>query len=151
MIVLISLGLASCSTLRPGYETPTVALSSFRSVPGENSVPAFEIGLRIINPNRETLNIEGMVYTVSLQGHEIIKGVGKDFAPIEGYSEGLVMVTAAPNFLAGIRLIGDMMQSRDPILNYDFQARLDLGGLWPALNVNESGQLNLESASNNLN
>jgi LEA14-like dessication related protein len=35
--------------------------------------PAFEIGLRILNPNPQTLNLEGIVYTVSLQGHELVK------------------------------------------------------------------------------
>ena len=66
-------------------------MSSFKPLPSEGMIPAFEIGLRIINPNRQTLNLEGIVYTVSLQGHEIVKGVGKDFAPIEGYSEGMVL------------------------------------------------------------
>ena len=47
-----------------------------------------------------------------LQGYELVKGVGKDFPVIEGYSEGNVKLTAAANLLAGIRFVGDMMQSR---------------------------------------
>ena len=82
------------------------------AIPSEGMVPAFEIGLRIINPNSQALNLDGIVYTVSLQGYELVKGVGKDFPVIEGYSEGEVKLTASANLLAGIRFVGDMMQSK---------------------------------------
>jgi LEA14-like dessication related protein len=56
---------------------------------------SFQIGLRIINPNSHALNLEGIVYTVSLEGHELVKDVGKNFPVFEGYSEGEVKLTAA--------------------------------------------------------
>lgn len=135
--------LASCATLDPDYEEPTVTLTSFRALPSEDMAPAFEIGLRIINPNRQPLDLVGIVYTVSLQGHEIVKGVGKDFPPIEAYSQGDVRLTASANLLAGIRLIGDLVQGGNEVLDYEFRAKLDLGGLRPALRVAETGQVNL--------
>jgi len=82
--------LSACATMSPDYEEPTVTLSSFKAIPSEGMVPSFEIGLRIINPNSQALNLDGIVYTVSLQGYELVKGVGKDFPMIEGYSEGEV-------------------------------------------------------------
>jgi len=108
-------------------------------------VPAFEIGLRIINPNSQALNLDGIVYTVSLQGHELIKGVGKDFPVIEGYSEGEVKLIATANLLAGIRFIGDMMQSNGDPVEYEFKAKLDLGGLYPSIKVRETGEINLNN------
>jgi len=141
-ILLIS-SMVACSTLGPDYEKPTVTLSSFKPLPSEGMIPAFEIGLRIINPNRQTLNLEGIVYTVSLQGHEIVKGVGKDFAPIEGYSEGLVTLTAAPNVLAGIRLISGMMNDPDHSMDYEFEAKLDLGGMYPSIKIRENGNFQM--------
>ena len=110
-------------------------------------VPAFEIGLRIINPNSQALNLEGIVYTVSLQGYELVKGVGKDFPVIEGYSEGEVKLTAAANLLAGIRFVGDMVQSQGESVKYEFKAKLDLGGLYPSIKVRETGEVNLNSRS----
>jgi len=146
---LIALALAiilsACATMSPDYEEPTVTLSSFRAIPSEGMVPAFEIGLRIINPNSQALNLDGIVYTVSLQGHELIKGVGKDFPVIEGYSEGEVKLTATANLLAGIRFIGDMMQSNGGSVEYEFKAKLDLGGLYPSIKVRETGEINLNN------
>jgi hypothetical protein len=89
------------------------------------------------------LRLEGVVYTISLQGHELVKGVGKDFPLIEGYSEETVTLTASANLLAGIRFVGDMMNSPGESLNYEFKAKLDLGGLYPSLKISETGKLNL--------
>jgi hypothetical protein len=142
-LLLLSSLLISCATLDPDYEEPTVTLSSFRAMPSEGMVPAFEIGLRIINPNSSSLKLDGIVYTVSLQGHELVKGVGKDFPVIEGYSEGEVKLTASANLLAGIRLVGDLMGGPQEQLDFEFKAKLDLGGLYPSIRVTESGQIDL--------
>ena len=143
MIVLLALMMPACSTLSPNYEQPTVTLSSFKAIPSEGMVPAFEIGLRITNPNARAIKMEGIVYTISLQGYEVVKGVGKDFPIIEGYSEGTVTLTASANLLAGIRFIGDLMGRPEEALQYDFEAKLDMGGLLPFIRIRESGQFAL--------
>lgn len=141
-LLLCSL-LQACASLDPNYEEPTVTLSSFRAIPSEGMVPGFEIGLRIINPNREAIHLQGIVYTVSLQGHELVKGVGKDFEPIEAYSEGNVTLTASANLLAGIRLVGDLMGDPEESLEYSFEAKLDVGGFYPRIKISESGEFRL--------
>ena len=95
--IFVLLFLQSCATLDPNYEEPTVILSSFRAVPSEGMVPSFEVGLRIINPNTTPLDLEGVVYSISLQGHELVKGVGKGYPQIEGYSEGNITLSASAN------------------------------------------------------
>lgn len=145
LIPTLTLLLSACATLSPGYEEPTVALSSFKALPSEGMIPAFEIGLRIINPNSSPLNLEGIVYTISLEGYELVKGVGKDFPVIEGYSEGTVKLTAAANLLTGIRFVTNMMQERDDSFEYEFKAKLDLGGLYPSIRVKEKGDINLNT------
>ena len=138
---------SACATLSPDYEEPTVMLSSFKALPSEGMVPVFEIGLRIINPNSQPLNLEGIVYTISLEGYELVKGVGKDFPVIEGYSEGAVKLTAAANLLAGIRFVTNMMQEQRDSFDYEFKAKLDLGGLHPSIRIKENGQINLNKTA----
>lgn len=143
----IALGLAillpGCASLSPNYEQPTVTLSSFNAIPSEGMVPAFEVGLRIINPNTTPLDMVGVVYTISIAGHELVKGVGRDIETIDGYSEGEVKLTASANLLAGIQFIGDMMNNTEETLDYEFKAKLDLSGLYPSINIRETGQINL--------
>ena len=142
-LLLTALLLPACANLSPNYEQPTVTLSSFKAIPSEGMVPAFEVGLRIINPNTTSLNLEGVVYTISLQGYELVKGVGRDFPVIEGYSEAELKLTASANLLAGIRFIGDMINASNEALEYEFKAKLDLSGLYPSIKIRETGLFNL--------
>jgi len=147
LALTFTLLVSACATLSPDYEEPTVMLSSFKALPSEGMVPVFEIGLRIINPNSQPLNLEGIVYTISLEGYELVKGVGKDFPVIEGYSEGAVKLTAAANLLAGIRFVTNMMQEQRDSFDYEFKAKLDLGGLHPSIRIKENGQINLNKTA----
>lgn len=145
-VALLCLLLGACATLSPEYEEPTVTLTSFRAVPSEGMAPSFEIGLRIINPNPHTLRLEGIVYTVSVNGHDLVKAVGKDFPPIEGYSQGDVLLSASTDLLAGVRFIGDLARGPGESLEYEFEAKLDLDGLYPSIRVRERGEFNLGPA-----
>ena len=64
LIIIVVLGLAgilqACAGLRPGYETPTVTINSFRALPSQGVLPNFEIGLHVVNPNREALKLRGV-------------------------------------------------------------------------------------------
>jgi hypothetical protein len=139
LALAVFLLLQSCASLDPDYEKPTVTLSSFRALPSQGGMPTFEIGLHILNPNASAIRLEGIVYTVSIQGHDVVKGVGKDFPVIEGYTEQTVKLTAAANLLAGIRLVMDLMNTPGEDLAYEFEAKLDTGGIGRDIRVRESG------------
>ncbi len=142
---LVILLLQACASLDPDYEQPTVTLSSFRALPSQGGVPTFEIGLHILNPNRDSFRLEGIVYTVSVQGHDVFKGVGRDFPVIGGYSEQTVRLTATANLLAGIRLVMDLMDSPNEELQYEFEAKLDTGGFGRAIRVREHGSFRMNT------
>lgn len=141
-MLLLTILLSSCATLDPDWEQPTVVLSSFKTVPSEGMVPAFEVGLRIMNPNTTELDMTGVVYTISLQGRELVKGVGKDFPVIESFSEGEIVLSASPNLLAGVQLIRDMMDSPEETMELEFNARINLSGLQPTIRVSEKIDFN---------
>ena len=144
IIILLAFSLLSaCTTLNPDYEEPTVIMTAFRAVPTEGAMPSFEVGLRIINPNPTPLDLQGVVYSISLQGHELVKGVGKGYPQIEGYSEGNITLSASANLLRGIQFLAGMVKSPDKQLEYEFEAKLDVGGIFPSLKVSETGIFNM--------
>lgn len=145
LLLTLLLFLAGCGALRPGYETPTVTVSSFRSVPSEGAMPAFEIGLRVTNPNREPLELVGVAYTVSLEGRDIIKGVANELPVIEGYGQGDFTLTASANLLAGARLVTDLLKTEKDSFRYELEAKLDVGGLRPTIRVRDAGEIGLWS------
>lgn len=65
-ILFILFSLAGCARFTPNYEEPTVGLKTFRLIPTDGIVPTFEIGLHIINPNRDSLAVKGLFYTVAI-------------------------------------------------------------------------------------
>lgn len=138
------LALQGCS-LMPSYEPPNVTISGLRTVPTGRALPDFEIDLRVINPNRQSLPIEGISYKISLGGNEIITGVGNDFPTVEGYGQQDLTITASANLVAGIRLVTDLLRSGRDSIDYGIEARLDLGGLRPTLRVRDEGVLSLSS------
>ena len=135
--------LSACAGMRPGYETPTVTVKSVQAIPSNGALPDFEIVLHVINPNREALKLVGVSYTVSLDGHELVKGVGKDLPVIDGYSEGDFTLNASANVFAGIGLIRDMVAMPSDTLSYRFEAKLDPGALLPSIRVVDSGEISL--------
>ena len=149
MAVVIATSLiASCASLGPYDEKPVVVLKSFNPASSSEGGQAFEITLGVINPGRDVLELYGVVYTVSIQGHELVKGVGKGFEPIEAYSEGTITLTAQPNLLAGIRMFAQMMNQPSDTLEYEFEAKLDTGGWSVPIRIREVGQFNLDGAPN---
>lgn len=149
LLAWLSAALCGCAGLG-NYEQPTVTVSSFRTLPSEGALPQFEIGLQVINPNRDPLKLEGISYTISLDGHDIIKGVGNQLPVIEGYGTGQMTVTASANLFAGIGLFTDLMRGPKDSFEYRFSAKLDPGGFRPSIRVEDAGTVsagNLDRAT----
>ena len=145
-IVTAAVLLAGCAGLTPGWETPTVTVKSVRAIPSQGVLPEFEIDLHVVNPNREKLKLAGVSYTVSLEGHELIKGVGNDLPVIEGYGEGDITLNASADLFAGVGLIRELMSTQKDTLSYEFEAKLDPGALRPSIRVKDTGKVSLTGA-----
>jgi len=150
LLIAAPVFLAGCVGMGPGYETPSVTLSSFKTLPSDSGLPAFEIGLRVINPNIEPLELRGVAYTISLDGHELIKGVGNELPIIDGYGEGEFKLTAAANLFGGIRLITDLMRNERDTFTYEFEAKLDIGAFRPDIRISESDKISLGTNTGSL-
>jgi LEA14-like dessication related protein len=139
--------LGGCASMGPDYEDPTVSVQSFRPVDAGsgNGLPAFEIGLRVINPNLEPLEIAGVSYTISLNGQQVIKGVGNDLPVIEGYGEGVFTLTASFNLMAGMRLFRSLMDEGGDKLDYSIDGKLDPGAFKRKIRISDSGTISLSN------
>ncbi len=141
--LLLLVLLAGCATMQPGYESPTVTVNHFRALPSEGSAPRFEIGLRILNPNRTPLKLHGIAYDVRLEGHRLLAGVANDLPVVAPYGEADVALVAGVDLLGGLGLVGDLLRSQRGSLTYRLEAKLDVGALQPAIRVDHEGMLSL--------
>lgn len=143
-LCLLGLLIAGCATMRPDFETPDVQVTSISMLPSTGLEARFKIGLRVINPNRQALNVRGMSYNVSLEGYKFIRGVGNDIPTIPGYGEEEFYVEASTNLIESIKMISSFINNPKDKLKYAFGAKLDIGSSFlPALNLTDTGEINL--------
>lgn len=142
---VILLMAAGCSMLQSGYEKPVVTITSFEAVPSQNLSPRFQIGLHIINPNRTVLDLVGISYSISLEGHKIMTGVSNQLPRIEPYGEGDVVLNAAVNLFSSIVFFTDLIRDKKTDqLEYSLNAKLDAGSFHPLIRLSKKGILSLD-------
>lgn len=132
-----------CATMKSDFEAPTVNVTRIRPLDSDGFAPKFEIGLHILNPNRTSLKLHGIVYTLSLEGHDLLTGVAKELPVIQGYGEGNVTLVATASMLNSIRFLSELMNEKKDTIAYSLNAKLDFGGLAPVVHVQEKGEINL--------
>ena len=145
LLLAASGSFAGCAGMGAGYETPSATVQSFRPVSSSNGggLPEFEIVLHVINPNLEPLELAGVSYTISLGGHDLIKGVGNELPVIEGYGEGTFTLNAGVNLMSGIRLFRSLMAEDSDRLDYRFEAKLDPGAYKRKIRISDRGSISL--------
>ena len=142
--LILIIAVFGCAGINNGFETPTVGVSSFQVLHSEGAIPRFEISLHIINPNRTELKLEGLVYSVTLEGHKVITGVSNDLPIIEAYGEGEVTLIASADLLNSIRLVAALLNSQQEKFDYKLEAKLDIGRFHPRIYVVEKGEISFQ-------
>ncbi|WP_260294543.1 LEA type 2 family protein [Sedimenticola hydrogenitrophicus] len=145
--LLLSLLLSGCAGLWRDYEKPQVNITSFALAPeSTGQAPVFDIGIQVINPNRAALALKGISYSLEVEGHRIISGATADLPGVPGYGMADFTIQASPNLFGSVRLFSDLFSRQHASLGYRFKARLDVGGLMPFVNLEESGRFSLSDA-----
>lgn len=139
--VVFILYISACASLPSDFEEPAVSVTSFTPINSGGITPRFEIVLHVTNPNREPLELEGMSYTIYLEGNKVMSGVSNDLPIIEPYGETNVTLNATANLLGGFRLLTGIMNEQKETIDYEFKAKLDAGAFMPHINVVKKGTL----------
>jgi LEA14-like dessication related protein len=148
---LCLLGLAhllmACASLTPEFDPPKVSLESFKALPSDGGTPRFEMKLRIANPNKQSLDIAGISYSVDILDRELLSGVTNQVPLIEGYAEEVVTLEAGLQLFELIRLIAGLAGEEVSNLDYSFRAKIDFNGFVPTQRIEEAGTIDLSGAA----
>jgi LEA14-like dessication related protein len=144
LLTVLALIQSGCASLTPDFDPPKVTVESINALPSQDVGPRFEIKLRVLNPNKQSLDIAGISYAVELLGKELVSGATNEVPVIEGYSEEVVTLEAGINMFQLLRLLADLGQANTSSLEYRFTAKLDFNGFIPTQRVEETGTLSLE-------
>lgn len=130
---------AGCATLSPGFEEPSLQVNSIRLKNSHSLAPEFEISLRVTNPNRDDLSIDGMTYTLNLAGNKVVSGAANDLPTIPGYGEAEVKIMATLSLLGGFKLLNDLMNEYQESVGYEIIVKLDVGKFYPRITIQREG------------
>ena len=136
--------LAACVSLPADFKEPAVSLVSITPQITNVFAPEFDIVLHITNPNREVLDIAGLSYTIHLQGNKLIAGVANDFPVVAAYGEADISLHARADLIGGISLLGDLLNHPSEQVEFELNAEIDLGTLYPMIRVQRSGVISLQ-------
>lgn len=137
--------LPSCGNVRPDEQLPVVNVSYLKPLPSQGIAPVFEVGLHIINPSNSTLKIDGISYTIKLEGQRVLVGVANDLPDIGPYSEGDTAIRATTDMVGSFLLITKLMREKQESIHYEFSARLGVAGLRQDIKVVKEGVLSLNN------
>jgi len=143
LTILAVVLLAGCASLVPELDPPKISVLSFKSLPSDGGAPQFEIKLRVLNPNKQTLDIAGISYSVAFLDQELITGVTNDVSPIAGYGEGVITLNAELQLLELVRLVTSLGSAGSKPLAYRFSAKIDFNGFIPTQRIEETGEIKL--------
>ena len=136
--------LSACATMPRDFEQPGVSLVSVTPRADDDATPRFDIVLLVTNPNRGPLDIEGMSYRIRLDGAEVIEGAASEFPRIPAYGEAEVTVSARPNLFGGLSLLSGWVTGARDEIEFQFDARIDIGAFYPVIKVSRRGVIPLD-------
>ena len=139
LLILVPVLLAACATLAPGFEEPGVEVTSIRLKNSGSLTPEFDITLRITNPNRDNLMIDGMSYTLYLAGNKLVSGVANDLPSIPAYGEAQMQLSASLSLFGGLSLLNDLASQNPESLDYELITRIDVGRFYPKITIKRQG------------
>lgn len=142
-VILAATLLFGCVSLPSDFRQPQVTVRSvaLRVVNGLSI--DFDIVLNVANPNRTALSAKGLTYSIRLLGRQVVEGVANDIPTIAAYGEAEVNLSATTDLITGLGLLNEMLARPSAPLDYEFNAEIDLGVLYPTLKVQRSGAIAL--------
>lgn len=140
--LLLATLLAGCANLTPGFEEPSVEVTSIRLNDSGGLAPEFDIALRLTNPNRDALNIDGMTYTLYLADNKVVSGVSNDLPTVPAYGAAEVRLRATLSLFGSLNLLNDLMSQYQNSIDYELVTKLDVGRFYPKITVKQQGLFN---------
>jgi LEA14-like dessication related protein len=137
----IALLLAGCAGLGHKPETPRINLVGLKILDIQLFEQRFGLTLRIQNPNRAELTIEGISFEVEINDHEFAHGVDNQGVTVPAYGESVMEVEVVSTLFSLIDQLRDLNRRSGKPLDYLIRGRISLAGSPISIPFEETGRL----------
>ena len=141
LTMLLGLLLVGCASL--SWQKPDVRIANIQ--PTSDSTlfeQAFDITLRVNNPNRYELKAQGLQFNIKLDGEAFARGQSKQPLNIAANSDGMVTVRMYTSLAGWLQQLGKRLSGADT-LNYQIDGTLNQVNSLGDLPFNSEGKWQL--------
>lgn len=144
LALVLALAAAGCAGLYRYADPPRVALAGIRLLDLTLFEQRYLLALRIQNPNRFELPIEGMSYTLDVNGSEFAHGVNNRKTTIPAFGEQLLEVSVVTDLLGTVKQLQRWEGQRPQKLDYRLKGRIQIASTPVSLPFEYSGKISLQ-------
>jgi len=130
-----------CAGLQFGMKKPEVSVASIRLLDGNLLEQRFMLTLRVTNPNTSDISVEGLSFTLDINGQHFARGVGNQPVVIPRLGEATLDVTATTGLAGFLRQFKELMKGRDT-LEYRIKGRLVTGN-FGGIDFDQTGEVGM--------
>ncbi|NNC54915.1 MAG: LEA type 2 family protein [Pseudomonadales bacterium] len=146
LLAFLLVSLAGCSALQLPLQSPDVQLAHIKPGDSGGLMPSFKVGLLVKNPNPQSLGLNGVSYSINLQGFDVITGSALDIPVIPAQGDALIELDARLGLIEGAQLLGMLLAKPNRELDFSLEAKLDTGLPWLGIvPVRKQGVLDLNT------
>ena len=133
--------LTACSLFGGYQETLRVSLVSIQPIEMGLLEQRYGLQLRILNPNDKEIPVEGLSYSIEINGHEFAYGVSRQPVTIPPFSEALLDVEVVSNLLNIMQQFQEISGESSNSLKYRLRGKISLAKSLAKLPFNVEGEL----------
>lgn len=135
-----ALTLGGCATLPGSLTPPEVTLADLRLIDVGLFEQRFGLSLRVLNPNEVDIPVEGLSFTLELNGTDFASGVSNESVTIPRLGEALVDVQAVSSLTGLLHQLRRLSQGEQGI-EYRIYGKLVTGGLLGSVPFDRRGEI----------
>ena len=136
---------AGCAGSTWGLEAPEVFLIGLEPHAAGSLEQRFEIRLRVLNPNDRALHVNGVDFTLEVNGARLARGVGSEEIEIPRLGDAVLTVIASTTVFDLLRQA--LRAGEHDALHYELRGRIFLAGTVRRLSFTRSGVLGAASGA----
>ena len=141
LLVTAVLLFAGCATTGKYPEQPRVSLVSIQPKDMTLLEQRYALQLRILNPNETAIPLEGLSYSLEINGREFAYGVSRQDVSIPAFGEALLDVDVVSNLLNVMQQVQEMSNEQQHSLRYRLSGKLSLSNSLLKLPFDYHGEL----------
>jgi LEA14-like dessication related protein len=145
LMLLMLFGLTACANMAQRAQPLDVSLSDVSLIDIGFIEQRFGVGLRVRNPNAFDMPIEGLNYSLEINGQPFARGMASAPASIPKYGEIVIRTEAISNISHILQQLNTLQ--KEGKLRYRLQGQADLGGMRGLQPFNMDGEIGLPNFS----